>query len=279
MGRKALAIFMILLLVTFTGCIPGFETDTPTPSTESSTAPSTDPATQPPTDLPTEAPTDPPTDPPTEAPTAPKLLVAIDAGHQRKANTDKEPMGPGSSEMKTKVSSGARGVVTGQAEYELNLILALKLEQELLSRGYEVLMIRRTHDVDLSNAQRAQMANEAGADIFIRIHGNSYDNPEVHGALTMCQTKNNPYNGSLYAQSRALSETVLDAIVAATQCQKKSILESDTMSGINWCQIPVTIVEVGFLSNPEEDRLLATEEYQDKMVLGMANGIDAYFGQ
>lgn len=271
MGRKAGAICLILLMLLSSGCAP----ETP----EASDLPvlSTQAPTDPPTDPPTEPPTEPPTDPPTEAPTEPKLLVAIDPGHQRSANTDKEPMGPGASELKTKVSSGARGVSTGQEEYVLNLILALKLEQELLRRGYDVLMIRRTHDVDLSNAQRAEMANAAGADIFVRIHGNSYSDPTVHGALTMCQTKNNPYNGDLYAQSRALSEAVLNAMVAAAQCQKRSILESDAMSGINWCQIPVTIVEVGFLSNPEEDQLLATEDYQNKLVLGMANGIDAYF--
>lgn len=208
-----------------------------------------------------------------------KTLIVIDAGHQGKTNKEKEPNGPGSSEMKTKVASGTTGVSTGDPEYVRTLEVSLKLQEELESRGYQVIMIRTSHNINISNAQRAIVANNIGADAFIRVHCDGSDSSSAEGAVTICQTSSNPYNAEYYSVFRKLSDCVVNNYCEATGAKNRGVWETDTMTGINWCEVPTTIIELGFMTNPTEDELMATEDYQYKMAEGIANGIDEFFGK
>lgn len=205
-------------------------------------------------------------------------VVVIDPGHQRSGDSTTEPNGPGSSVMKARVSSGTTGVSTGVPEYILNLDISLKLKTELENRGYTVYMTRSTHDVNISNIERAQYASSVGADIAVRIHANGSTSSSVSGAETLAPSANNPYVSHLAAASQSLSRCIVDAYCAATGFKNRGVIASDTMTGINWSKVPVTILELGFMSNAAEDQMMQDGNMQNNMVQGIANGIDAYFG-
>ena len=206
-----------------------------------------------------------------------EYIIVLDPGHQSKGISEKEPNGPGSTVMKAKVTGGTYGKTSGLYEYQLNLLIGLQLKDELENRGYTVIMTRDSNDVSISNVERAQVANDANADAFIRIHANGAEDTSVNGAMTICQTASNLYNSSYYSLSRMLSDCILDSYVLCTGFKKQKVWETDTMTGINWANVPSTIIELGYMSNPDEDKKMASEECQKLMVKGIADVIDSFF--
>ena len=204
--------------------------------------------------------------------------VVLDPGHSAVVAEGTEPLGPGSTENKAADTSGTSGTASGLAEYELTLMVSRKLRDELQDRGYTVLMTRESNDVPVSCIERADVANNAEADAFVRIHANGSEDSSVKGAMTICITPDNPFYPELYEQARALSDAIINNLSEATGCENDGVWETDSMSGNNWSQVPATIVEMGYMTNPEEDALMATDDYQNKIVRGIADGIDQYFG-
>ena len=204
--------------------------------------------------------------------------VVLDPGHSSVVASGTEPLGPGSTENKAADTSGTSGAVSGLTEYELNLTVSQKLRTELQNRGYTVLMTRESNDVPVSCIERADVANNSDADAFVRIHANGSEDSSAKGAMTICITPDNPFYPALYEQARALSDCIINNLSEVTGCENDGVWETDSMSGNNWSQVPATIVEMGYMTNPDEDALMATDDYQNKIVKGIADGIDQYFG-
>ena len=209
------------------------------------------------------------------------FLVAIDPGHQgpHVDMSAKEENGPGSGEMKAKATGGTTGAYTDLPEYQLNLDVALKVRDLLEERGYQVVMAREDNDTAISNKERAQLANEAGADVCVRIHANGSEDPSAQGALCLVMSRDNPYVGELCEESNRLAESVLAAYCDATGFASQGVVTNDTMTGLNWSEIPVMILEMGFMTNEHDDTKMADADFQDIMAESIADGIDAYFGQ
>lgn len=206
-----------------------------------------------------------------------KKVIGIDPGHQSRGDSSTEPNGPGSSTYKAKVAGGTRGVSTGKPEYQLTLEVAKKLKQQLWDKGYQVVMTRTKNDVNISNKERALLINESGADICVRIHADGAVS-SARGATVLCPSSSNRFISKLYKKSQKLSDALIRAYCKETGLRNRGISYRDDLTGTNWSTVPTTLIELGFMTNATEDRFMASESGQAKMVKGMAAGIDAYFG-
>ncbi len=209
---------------------------------------------------------------------APEYVVCIDPGHQARADATPEPVGPGSKTVKPSVSGGATGVKTRVPEYEIAMQISMNLKQELEARGVKVVMTRTTNDVNLSNSERAMIANRAEADLLIRIHGDGSPEASTAGLSTLYPAKNK-WTSPVASDSQRAARLIQSAAIGATGAVDRGIKQRGDLTGFNWSEVPSVLVECGFLSNPVEDRLLASPHYQDKLARGIADGALRFLGE
>jgi N-acetylmuramoyl-L-alanine amidase len=202
-------------------------------------------------------------------------IVVIDPGHQQNQNSDQEPVAPNSSVKKAKVTSGTAGVTTGTAEYIITLDVGLKLRDLLVSQGATVVMTRDRHDVDVSNVERAKIGNDANADLAVRLHADGSADSSVKGISMLVPSAD--YVGQALADTSAeAGSLVLSAVISRTGAKNRGVVKRDDMTGFNWSTVPCILIEMGFMSNADEDRLLNSPEYQDKLAHGLYDGIAAF---
>ncbi|MDR4949924.1 N-acetylmuramoyl-L-alanine amidase [Neobacillus cucumis] len=204
------------------------------------------------------------------------LVICIDPGHQRKADLATEPVGPGAMTEKIKVTGGTTGVTTGKPEYVLNLEASLILGKILKQRGYEVVYTRTTNDVNLSNIRRAEIANQHHADLFIRIHADGSTNRNISGFSILTTSSKNPYTQTIYQESLQAGESILAAVKGSGETKVNGISYRDDMSGLNWAKVPAILIEMGFMTNPQEDQNLSNGDYLTKLMTEVSDGIDAF---
>ncbi|MGG0729827.1 N-acetylmuramoyl-L-alanine amidase [Bacillus paramycoides] len=205
-----------------------------------------------------------------------KFLVVIDPGHQQKANLNLEPIGPGATTQKYKVTDGTTGIVTKKRESVLVLEMAFILKEKLEAKGIQVLMTRTSHEVDISNKERATFANDHKANLFLRLHADGSENPNQSGFAVLTPAEGNQYTKEIYAESLQISQTIVNKMRENHQVKVNGIKFRDDLSGFNWSKVPGVLLELGFMSNPEEDKKLSDPQYVNSLLQSVADSVDEY---
>ncbi|WP_460326812.1 N-acetylmuramoyl-L-alanine amidase [Paenibacillus sp. YSY-4.3] len=189
--------------------------------------------------------------PPTTTTTVPvtgNRLVVIDAGHGAHDN-------------------GTTGV-SGRVEKDFNLTMALKVEALLGQEQQIEVVLTRNDDTYVTRPDRAKLANDLNADAFISIHANSVLNiPTARGTETYYYDEG----------SKPLAEIMHKHLIRATQLKDRQV-KYNNYEVLRRSNMPATLLEVGFLSNVEEEALLFTEDFQNRVAQGIVDAIKEYFG-
>ena len=158
----------------------------------------------------------------------------------------------------------------GVREKDINLDIAIQLQKKLSDIGYQVIMIREG-DQYKAKEERVEMANEAGAHIYVSIHQNACDKPEVKGVETWYDGK----DGS--RDSKRLAQLIHQETLKSTGALSREVKDNAEFHVTGKTKMPACLIETGFLSNKEEREKLGTKEYQEKIVEGIVQGIEYYF--
>lgn len=201
-------------------------------------------------------------------------IIVVDPGHGLNNISDKERVSPKSDKKKPAYVSGTAG--KNQTEEQLNLACGLILKEKLEALGAEVHMTRSGHDAEMSNMGRAEFANNLGADVSVKLHADGSENKELHGISVLVPAEGCLDSG-LFESCERLGMCLLDSVVKETAADNRGLSYREDMTGFNWSKVPTALIEMGFMTNPEEDALMETEEYRSKLMDGAVSGLLKYF--
>lgn len=205
-------------------------------------------------------------------------IIGIDPGHQQTEDLSEELIGPNSTEAKAKINSGNVGSYTNEPEYELTLAVGLKLKAKLEALGATVIISRTSNDVNMSNKERTELMNANSVDAFIKL-GTQKDNKnqDTCGIEIKVPSANSGLSEDLQQRSSDIAYVLMSEMVKSTNANNLGLDPRDDQVSINWSTVPVCLVELGYVSNYNEDFALVSEDYQNELVDGICNGFIQYF--
>jgi N-acetylmuramoyl-L-alanine amidase len=206
-------------------------------------------------------------------------VVCIDPGHASNPDLGEEANGPGSAEMKVKDPGGTSGAISGTPEYVITLAISEQLKRELETRGASVIMTREADTYYGGNIERAQTANAAGADLFIRIHCDGSADGSQNGVSTLYPSDIPGWTDDIYQQSYRAAMAVQTAMVSGLGAADDGVVARSDITGFNWADAPAILVETGFLTNAVEDSQLNSPGYQGQIAASLARGISEFLNQ
>ena len=285
-GIRLLALLLCLCLCAGCAASPAEDTETPVPPPAQE-----DPEPEPEPEAPaepvppvkpesqTESETAPPPEPEPEPLPLEGHIICLDPGHcvtEEAGKGYREPVSPLSDETKPRYLSGTRGA--SLTEEQLNLQVALKLRDALEALGAEVVMTREVSEISLPNTERCRIANESGADVHVHIHADGSESTSANGVSVLIPDGDLLGTPSIVEESARLGQLMVDCVSEATGAKNRGTVPRSDLTGLNFSEIPSVLIEMGFMTNPEEDALLSSGEYQDKIVAGMANSLLDWYG-
>ena len=202
-------------------------------------------------------------------------LVCLDPGHASRPNLTTEPIGPGSRVQKIKDGGGAAG------EARVVLQIARRTRIVLENRGYRVAMTRTGPDFTLGrggNVDRAKFCNRRGAALMIRIHADGSTDRSRHGVATLHPAWRRGWTDDVHAPSLCAARLLQRAVVRRTGARDLGLVRRSDLTGFNWANVPVVLVEAGFMTNPAERRRLTSFPYQWRIARGLARGTERFAG-
>lgn len=202
------------------------------------------------------------------------IKIVLDPGHSKNPGTEKEKISPDSNEMKLKDTSGSVGLISKKNEYEIAMDITLKLKELLEKEGYTVVLTKDNVETPLSSIERAEVGNRENANLMIRIHCDSFSNSNAKGASMLVPKQRGYITKEISEKSIEYGKNIIEEYTKKTGLNNRGLQYRSDLTGFNWSKIPVVLLELGFISNPEEDKFLSSEENINTIAEGIKDGIE-----